>query len=98
MPAVAACCMAAEAACSLVRGGMVTRSVRSPLTVIAVSRPPGMVSNQPIFTTRLSGGLPIDSRLGLLESHSAVPSMTRMMRPWRSAKARISPGSSAAGW
>jgi hypothetical protein len=61
--------------------GMVTRSVRSPLAEIAVSRPAGMESNQPSFTTRRPRGPVKDSSRGLAPSQSAVPSMTRIMRP-----------------
>jgi len=81
LPTLVACCMASEAASSLARGGIVTRSVRSPLADIAMSRPAGMVLNQPIFTTRLPVGLPTDSRRGLLASQSAVPRRTLTMRP-----------------
>jgi hypothetical protein len=50
-----------------------------------------------LFTTRLPGGLPIDSRRGLLASQSAVPSKILVMRPWRSSGAGISTGISVAG-
>lgn len=75
----------------------VTRSVRWPRAERAVSRPSGMVSNQPSRTARLPAGPSTRSRRGLLPSHPAVPSMTRAIRPCRLSRARISPGSSATG-
>src|SRR5580692_3592948 len=96
LPAVAACSMAAVASCSPVRRGMVTRSVRWPLAKIAVSSPAGMLANQPTRTTRWPGP-PTRTRLGLLASQSAVPSMTRATRSCPLSRARISLGSSAAG-
>ena len=60
----------------------------------------GMVANQPIRTARQPAGPPTCSRRGRLGSHSAMPTMIRVMAlkgPCRSSRARISPGSSAAG-
>jgi len=37
-------------------GGTVSRSVRWPLVQVAVSRPAGIVANQPSRTTRLPAG------------------------------------------
>src|SRR5690242_7514659 len=92
--------MAAWAACSPVSGGTMSRSVRWPRRLVAVSRPAGMVANQPSRTTRRPAGPSIRSRRGLLESQSAVPSMilvTGLKDSCRSSRARIRQGSSAAG-
>jgi hypothetical protein len=92
--------MAARAAWSLPSEGTVSRSVRWPRALVAMSRPAGMVANQPIRTARQPAGPPTCSRRGRLGSHSAMPTMIRVMAlkgPCRSSRARISPGSSAAG-
>jgi hypothetical protein len=46
---------------------------------VAMSRPAGMVANQPIHTARRPAGPPACSRRGRLGSHPAMPTMIRVM-------------------
>jgi len=62
--------MAARAAWSLPSEGTVSRSVRWPRALVAMSRPAGMVANQPIRTARRAADLQPTGPAGIPLGHA----------------------------